>query len=192
DAKEISKGLFDLLRLIDFALLQACAELLYSDIYVDDLVGPFEKAVRNGLAHGDASRPQYCIVESLEVLDIDGSHYMNTCIEQIQDILIPLSVFGTGNISVGQFIDYTDVRFASNDGFDVHLLKNNAAVFDLAARNHFEISDLGFGVGPAIGLDETDYQVKALAAQQVSVLKHLVGLADARGGADVNAEANTL
>src|SRR5260370_28700871 len=170
DTKEIGQGLLDLVRLIDLALPEPRAEFLDRDIDINDFVGALEKAVGDGFAHGDASRAQDRVVQGLEVLDVDGSHNMNPGIEQVEHILESLSVLGAGNVCMGQLVDDADFGLASNDGVDVHLFQDDAAVFDLGAWNDHQIPDLGPRVGPPIGFNEADYEVKALAAQQVGVL----------------------
>src|SRR5262249_24472232 len=97
-----------------------------------------------------------------------------------------------GDIGMSELIDDADFRVARNDGIDIHFFEYDAAVFDLAARHYLEISNLVFGVLASIGLDESDHDIKALPAHQVSILEHLVGLADAGRGADIDAEARAL
>ena len=80
----------------------------------------------------------------------------------------------------------------ADDGVDVHLLHRDAAVLDLAARDDLEVLELRLGVAAAVGLDEADDDVEAARAQRVRLLQHLVGLADAGRGADVDAQARAV
>ena len=87
-----------------------------------------------------------------------------------------------------ELVDHAHLRLARQDRVDIHLFQRDAAILDRAARNHFQILDLCFGVGAAVGLDDADHHVEAALAQRVRLLQHLVGLADARRRANVNAQ----
>src|SRR6476646_4855028 len=71
------------------------------------------------------------------------------------------------------------------DGLDVHFPEEHAAILELPQRYLLQVADARTRVGSAVRLDETDDDVHALAAQFVRVLEHLVALADARRGSDV-------
>ena len=68
----------------------------------------------------------------------------------------------------------------------------DAAVIDPASRHDLQISDARLGIGPAVGLDESDHDVDAFASERVRIFDHRVGLADAWRGANVDAETGTL
>ena len=65
---------------------------------------------------------------------------------------------------------------------------NWAAVLDLLARHHFEVADLGRGIGPPVRLDEPDDDVFAAGGAPPSFVEHRERLADPRRGAEVDAE----
>ena len=68
----------------------------------------------------------------------------------------------------------------------------DAAILDPPPRHDLEVLQLRLGVAAAVGLDEADDDVEAARAQRVGLLQHLVGLADARRGADVDAQPRPL
>ena len=89
-----------------------------------------------------------------------------------------------GGVGVGELVDRDDLRSARKDGVEVHLLKHLPLVVDAAARDHLEPIEQCGGLLPAMGLDVADDDVDALALAGSNVLQHLVGLADARRGAE--------
>src|SRR5262249_6108989 len=53
----------------------------------------------------------------------------------------------------------------------------------------FEIADQCLGVFAAVRIDRRNHDIDSLLFQQVRVFQHLIGLTDARRGADVNAQS---
>ena len=112
--------------------------------------------------------------------------------KQLEHVLIALLVAAAGDVGVRQLVDDTQRRLSREDGVEVHFLQHHAAVVDPASRHDLEIADPRLGIGTAVGLDESDHDVDAFAPERVRVFDHRVGLADARRGADVDAETGTL
>ena len=59
-------------------------------------------------------------------------------------------------------------------------------VLDPLARHDLEAVQQRLGLGPAMGLDDADHDIGAGLLFGMRALQHLVGLADAGGGADEN------
>src|SRR3984893_14413895 len=186
--EKVFQGVFDLRRWIDFALTQPLAQRLDGDVDVDDLVGAREKGVRHGLAHVHAGEPLHRRVEALDVLDIHRGDHVDFRREQLLDVLVALFMLGAGNVGVRELIDHRDVRLARQDRVDVHLFHRDAAVIELPARDHFQVPELGHGVGAPVRFDEAEHDVDALIAKLVRLFEHPPGLADAGRGAHVNLE----
>ena len=126
------------------------------------------------------------VVQAFQVLDVERGDYADAGAEQFFDVLVAFGIAAARGVGVGQFVDQGDGGPAGQHGVDVHLLQHDAAIFDAAARNLFELADLGDGLRPAVGLDETDHHVDALPPQPVALLQHVVGLADPGGEAEVD------
>ena len=77
------------------------------------------------------------------------------------------------------------------DGVDVHLLERAAAVLELPPRHDLEVADLRRRLLPAVRLDEADDDVLAVVAPAPALVQHREGLADAGGGAEVDAELSS-
>ena len=69
---------------------------------------------------------------------------------------------------------------------DVHLGEGRAAVHDRPAGHHLQALDHLRGVRPAVGLDEADDDVGAAVEAPMALAEHVEGLADARGGPEVD------
>ena len=91
-----------------------------------------------------------------------------------------------------QLIDQADFGLPGDDRIHVHLLQHDVAIFDLPARNGFEIPNLRFSVGPAVSLDEADDHIVVLTPQMMCVFEHLISLADPRGGSNVDPQPRAL
>ena len=64
------------------------------------------------------------------------------------------------------------------------VLEGLVAIEDSLAGNDLEAPEQGFRLRPPVGLDNPYHHVDAGLELGMSVLQHLVGLADAGGGAD--------
>src|SRR5262249_3664140 len=91
-----------------------------------------------------------------------------------------------------QLIDQGDGRAARQQGVEIHLLKNHAAVLDAPPRQLLQVADQGGGVGPAVRLDDADNDVNPLLLEPLALLEHLEGLADAGGETEVDLEPAAL
>ena len=94
-----------------------------------------------------------------------------------------------GHVGVGELVDERDLRRSGEDGVDVHLLEHRASVGHRAceARPRGRRSASAVS-GAAVGLDEADDHVGATIATAPALVEHGEGLADARGGTDVDAQ----
>ncbi len=74
------------------------------------------------------------------------------------------------------------------DRVDIHLGELRAAVAQVLARHDLEVGDLRRSLLALVGLDETDHHVGAALVATLPLLKHRVGLADARRRTQVDPE----
>src|SRR5204862_4818915 len=71
---------------------------------------------------------------------------------------------------------------------DVHLGERCAPVVELLAGYDLEAVEHGFGMRPAVGFDIADDDVRAAVVAAVAFLQHLVRLAYAWSGPEVDAQ----
>ncbi len=126
------------------------------------------------------------VVERLEVLDVDGGEHGDPGVEQRLDVVEPFGVPAAGDVGVGELVDDDDLGPAGEDGVEVHLGELRAAVGHRPARDDLQAGQHGLGERPAVRLDEPDDDVGAALPPPAPLFEHLVGLADAGRGAEVD------
>ena len=84
-----------------------------------------------------------------------------------------------GHVGVGQLVDQGHLGAPGQHGVDVHLLEALAPVLEGPAGEDLEVTDLGGGVGPAVGLDDGDHDVGAALVAAPALVEHGEGLAHA-------------
>ena len=114
-------------------------------------------------------------------------------VEQLEHVLIALLVPAARRVGVRELVDDAQLRLA-RAGSRRHPSPRARRRGSRCLRRGMtsRSAELRLGVGAAVGLDEPDDDVDALAAEGVRVLEHRVGLADARRGADVDAQPRAL
>src|SRR5437879_4803705 len=93
---------------------------------------------------------------------------------------------------MSEFINYTDIGLSGYDRLHIHLFQHNITILDSLAGDNFEISYLGFGIGSAVSLNNSDNDINALLTQQMTVFQHLISLADTRRSADIDTQSRPL
>src|ERR1041385_9147245 len=120
------------------------------------------------------------------MLNIYCRDYGNARVQDLQNILITFSVFGTGHVCVGEFIDNCDSGIARNNSLDVHLFKCDTAILNFAQGYSFQIADKHARVFSSMRLNNCNDNIDALAFEEVSVFKHLKCLPNSWCGPDVD------
>jgi hypothetical protein len=93
-----------------------------------------------------------------------------------------------GEVRVRQLVDDQDGRPAAQGRVDVEFLAYDAAVPHGQGRQPLEAFHEPLGFHPAVRLDVADHDVPAGGLRDARRLQHGVGLADARGGAEEDAQ----
>jgi hypothetical protein len=89
---------------------------------------------------------------------------------------------------VGQLVDQGYLGASAQDRGEVHLLQAPAPVLDHLPGDDLQAIGQFLGMRPPIGLDEPGHHVGAPRLPSVALGEHGVGLADAGGRAEVDAE----
>ena len=173
-----------LLRHIDLAVLQPLDQVVGREVDQLDGVGAVEHGIRHRLAHAHMGDLGDDVVEALDVLDVDGGVDVDAARQQLLDVEIALGMAAAGRIGVGELVDEGELRAARDQRVDIHLFESLVAVVDPLARQHFQAREQRLGLGAAVGLDDAHHHVDAGLELGMGALQHLVGLADAGGGAD--------
>ncbi len=123
------------------------------------------------------------------MLDVERGVDVDAGGDQFLDIEVALGMAVTRRIAVRQLVDQHQLRPALQDGVDVHLGQPMALVFDFLTRDDLDALQQGLGLAPAVRLDDADHDIDALAPLGLCREQHLIGLADARRGAEKDLEA---
>ncbi len=82
-------------------------------------------------------------------------------------------------LRMGKLIDQNNLRLSRQNAIDVHLLKVNALIIDLPARNLFQLRSQLRGAWPAMRLDDADHDIFSALMPPNRLAQHVVRLADA-------------
>ena len=175
--EEVCQRGFHLVRRVDVAMLHALAERLRRDVDELDLVGEIEHAVGQSLPLHDAGDLLDHVVDAFYVLHIQGGDDVDAGVPQLLDVLPPLLADGAGRVRMGELIDQGDLRAPRDDGVEIHLLEDRAAVRDLLARDQLEAAEELLGPGTAVGLDVGDGDILAALFSLSALFEHGKGLA---------------
>ena len=188
-AKEILRRALGLLRQIDLARLEPRRQLVGRDIDQNDLIGCVQHGVGHGLVDADAGDGAHRAVQAFQVLHVEGRPNVNASIEQLLHILPTLGVARALHIAVRQLIDQRDLRLARQRGVQIKLPEHSAPVGDLAQRQLRQPGQQFGGFAATVGFDHPDHDVAPVLALALGGAEHGVGLADARTGAEINAQS---
>src|SRR6267143_1142971 len=187
-AEEIFERAFHFFRAVDVAPLHAVLQSFRSEVHHDGLRGSEGDPVRNGLAHGNTGDGANDGRNALDVLNVEGGHYVDFCGQNFLHVLVTLAVLAPGDIRMGQLVDQNDLRAAREDGVHVHLLKDRSFVFNSFARNRLDICEELLDAFAAVGLHDSNHHVFAAAFAPVRLAQHAEGLADTRSVAEKKLE----
>ena len=173
---------------VDVAVRHAPAERLGRHVDELDLVGPPHDRVRHGLALGDAGDPGDDVVERLEVLDVQRRDDVDAGVEQLLDVLPALLVARARARWCGRTRRRARPSAGARGSRRGPSPRSPCRGTRRAGAGHLEVTELLLGEDPAVGLDEADHDVGAAVGRRYALVEHRVGLADARSGAEVDAE----
>ena len=181
----------DALRRVHVAVRHPSAQRLGGHVDELDLVGPTHPLVGHGLplAHpGDALDD---VVDGVQVLDVHRGDDVDAGLEQLLDVGEALLVAGPGGVRVGELVDQRDVGPSPQQGVEVHLGDDRAAVLDAAPGQHLEVIQSLPGRSAPVRLDHAHDHICAACPPPCTLVEHRVGLADPRCRAEVDAQLAT-
>ncbi len=181
-----------LMRNVDLALVQALNEIAGGEVDKLDLVRLVQHAVRQRLAHADTGDLRDDVVEALDMLDVERRVDVDSGGDQLLDVEIALGVAAARRVGVGELVDEDQLRPSRQHGVDIHLVELAPLVLDAPPRDDLEAGDQRFGLLAAMRLDDADDDVDAFRQPRPRRLQHLIGLADARRGAEEYLEATAI
>ena len=194
-AEESLDGGRDFVGNVDLAGREPCNQVVGRQVDQFHLVRLLEDPVGHGLALAHAGDLRDDVVQALEMLDVDGGPDVDAGIEQFLDVLPALGVarrrIAAGQVGVRQLVDQQDRRTAPQRGIEVELVANDSAISDRHRREPLEPFHQPLGLDPPVRLDVADDDFGSARLRAPRRFQHGVGLADARGRAEENAQAAT-
>lgn len=151
-------------------------------------MGIVEQMIGNGLAHPDADDPADDIVETFQVLDIEGGPDVDAGAQQFFDILPAFGVTRTGNVAVSQFIHQQHRRTSRQRGIQIELAEGTLAMHHVVARQQFQTGEQFSGFPSAMGFDHARHQVTALGHFALGRGEHGTGFPHPGIGAEIDAQ----
>ncbi len=176
---------------VDLALAQALQQFARRQVHQQQFVGFLQDPIGHGFAHLHAGDVADVVVEAFQVLDVDRGVDVDAGGEQLLDVLPALGVAAAGCIAVGQFVHQRQRGRVGEQAVEVHFFEGDATVDGALERLLRQTGEQCFGFGAAVGFDDADAQLDALAQLTLGGQEHGVGLADTRRGAEENLEAAT-
>ena len=123
------------------------------------------------------------------MLDVQRGDHVDARVEQLLDVLPALLVARSGGVGVRELVDEHDVRAA---GRGRHRRPSPTAscrgTRSSCERRRPGSPSCSGGLRPTVGLDDADHDVGAALGAPSALVEHRVGLADARRGAEVDAQ----
>ena len=113
------------------------------------------------------------------MLDVERRIDVDTARQQLLDVHVALRMAAAGDVGVGQLIDQDELRPPFEDRVQVHFRHGLAAIVHSASRHRLQPHGQTHGLRSAVGLDDADHHVDALAPPGLRGGEHLVCLAHA-------------
>jgi hypothetical protein len=182
----VGQGRVDLVGLVDVAVRHPPAQSLGRHVDQLDLVRTPHHLVRHGLPLPYARDRLDDVPQRLQMLDVDRGDHVDPGRQQLLHVLPALGVAGAGDVGVGEFVHEGDLGVSGEDGVDVHLGEDPAAVAELLARDLLQAVQHHLGAWSAVVLDEGHHAVGTAFGTAVRLGQHRVRLADARCRTEVD------
>ncbi|MDQ0622427.1 hypothetical protein QFZ39_001637 [Paraburkholderia graminis] len=191
-AKEVAHRALGLLREIHLAVAHAIEQFLGGQIDQRDFVGAIEHAVGHGLPHANAGDLPHHVVQTFEVLNVDGRVDVDAGVEQFIHVLPALQMPRALHVRMREFVDEYQLRLAGQRRVEVELAELATAIFDVRERQHVETFEQRRRFATPMRFGDADHHVRTFVATATRRLQHRIRLADARRCAEENLQLAAL
>src|SRR5579884_3903534 len=144
-----------------------------------DLVGLTYYCVGDRFALRDPSDAFDDVVQTHQVLDVDGGNDVDSSVEEFVDVLPTLLVTTPGHVGVREFVDQHQRGPSGENGIQIHLLKRRPAIVDAPTRYHLKVANLFRSVQATVRFDEPNDDIGAPFAAATPFVQHRERLTDA-------------
>ncbi len=129
-AEEILERLLRLLRHVDFAVFQTLQQVIGGEIDQLDIIGLFKHRVRHRFTHPHSSDLSHHIVQTFQMLHIDGRIDVDARLQQFLHVLPSFRMPGTRGIRVGQFVHENELRTTGERGIEIEFPQGRSTMLD--------------------------------------------------------------
>src|SRR5262249_13021758 len=126
---------FRLLGDIDLSFLETLNQIVRCEIDQLDRISPIEHRIRHGLADAHMRDLSNDVIETFDVLNVDGRVNVDAAAQYFLDIEVAFWMAATGRVGVSKLIDKNNLGSTRQNGVEIHFLKPLAFVFDTPTRN---------------------------------------------------------
>ena len=179
--KKVVHGLGGLPGPVDLPQAQPLQQVRGLQVHHLHLVGGVEDMVGDALRHRDAGDGGHHVVETLQVLNVDGGIDADPRAQQLLHVLVALHVAAALSVGVGQLIHQYELGAADQGGVQIELTQFHALIGDAPGRELLQSVQQGQGLGPGVRLDIPADHVGPGGQSPVGRLQHGVGLPHAGG-----------
>ena len=170
---------------------QPALERLRGHVYELQLIRVPHERVGDRVGRRLARDPLDHVVQRLEVMDVDRRDHVDPGGEELLDVLPTMRVARPGGVRMSELVDHRDLRAASQDGVDVHLL-GRCAIGIAPARRDLQTAGLRRHLLPAMRVDGGEHHVRPASTPAAGLVEHRERLAHARRVPDVDPQPSAL
>ena len=103
-AEKMFNGALRLPGNVDFAFFQPLTQIVRGQVHQHHVVGSIKKRIRHGFPYLNSGDAADHIVQTFQMLNVDGSENINASFQQLFDVLPAFGMTGTWRITVRQFV----------------------------------------------------------------------------------------
>ena len=169
---------------VDISTGQTLQQLCRFNIHQFYLIRLIEHGIRDALAHRNAGNGGDGIIQALNMLDIDRRVHIDSGIQQLLHILIPLGVPAAFGIGMGQLVHQNELRLAFQRAVNIKLPETPSSVRRLRHRKLLQTVEQRRCLWPGMGFDIPGNHIHTALFRLMRRLQHGVGLSHTGGVAE--------
>ena len=179
--KKVRRDLRGLRLPVDFSRLQALKQVGGLKVHDLHLIGGVEHRIRNAFRHGDAGDGGHYVVQTFQMLNIDGGIDADAGVQQLLHILIPFGVAAALGVGMGQFIHQNQLGVPGQSSVQIKFPQEDALRGNRFWRELFQSLQQGHGFRAGVGLDTPGHHIHPRGFGTTGGLQHGVGFAHPGG-----------
>jgi len=156
-----------------------------------DAIGGQDHCLGHELPLPDAGDPLHGIVQSRQMLDIQGRHDVDAGAEQLVHILPALVAAATGNVAVGQFVHQGHGRLAGQDRIGIQFPEGGVPVGDVPPRDDLKPGCELVQRIATVGFHKCDDDIDPERSQPIAFGQHRVGFPRPRNRAQIDVQPSS-